>query len=46
MQSLSNEPCMARSTLIDVNPIELNYYPITVVLDKCNESFNADGDLL
>ena len=46
MQSLSNEPCMARSTPFDVNPIELNYYLITVVLDKCNESSNADDDLL
>ena len=24
--SLSNERCMARSTLIELNPIQLNYY--------------------
>ena len=23
--SLNNEPCMIRSTLIDLNPIEINY---------------------
>ena len=23
--SLNNEPCMIRSTLIDLNPVELNY---------------------
>ena len=42
--SLSNEPCMARPTLIDLNPTELNYYPFTISLDKCNESFNAVDD--
>ena len=24
--SLSNEPCVARPTLTDLNPLELNYY--------------------
>ena len=33
--SLNNEPCMARPTLIDLNPTELNYYPFTISLDKC-----------
>ena len=23
----SNEPCMARPTFTDLNPIQLNYYP-------------------
>ena len=24
-----------RPTLIDLNPVELNYYPFTISLDKC-----------
>ena len=32
--SLSNEPCIARSFLIDLNPIELNYYAFIISLDK------------
>ena len=39
--SLSNEPRMIRSTLIDLNPAELKYYPFMVSLDKCNGSCNA-----
>ena len=40
-----NEPCMTRRTLIDLNSIELNYYPFLISLDKCNGSYNADDDL-
>ena len=36
--SLNNEPCMTRSTNIDLNPVDLNYYPFTISLDKCNRS--------
>ena len=43
--SLSNESCMARPTVIDLNPIELNYYPFMISLDKCNEICNAIDDL-
>ena len=43
--SLSNEPCMTRYTLIDLNSIELNYYPFIISLDKCNSSCNAINDL-
>ena len=43
--SLRNEPCVARSTLIDLNLIDLNYYPFIVILDKCNGSCNAINDL-
>ena len=35
--SLNNEPCMIRPTLIDLNPVELNYYPFLISLDKCRE---------
>ena len=42
---LKNEPCMARPTFIDLNPIDLNYYPFRISLDKCNASCNAVDDL-
>ena len=38
--SLSNRPFMIRPTLIDLNPIEPNYYPSMISLDKCNGSCN------
>ena len=40
--SLKNEPC---ATLNDLNPIELNYYPFLISLDKRNGSCNAAFDL-
>ena len=43
--SLNNEPCMARPTLIDLNPTELNYYPFVISLDKCNEMCDVVDDL-
>ena len=43
--SLSNESCMVRPTVIDLNPIELNYYPFMISLYKCNEICNAIDDL-
>ena len=43
--SLNNELCMSRPNLIDLNPIELNYYPFMVSLDKCSGSCNAADDL-
>ena len=39
--SLNNEQCKTRSTLINLNPFELNYYPFMISLDKCNESCNT-----
>ena len=42
--SLNNKPCMTRPTVINLNPVELNYYPFMINLDKCGESCNAvDG---
>ena len=32
---------MIRSTLIDLNPIELNYYPFITSSDKCKGSCNV-----
>ena len=43
--SLTNEPCMVRRTLIDLNRIELNYYLFMISLDKCNGSYNTVDDL-
>ena len=43
--SLNNEPCMARSTFIDLNPVELKYYPFMISLDICSGSCNSVHDL-
>ena len=42
---LNNEPFIARPTLIDLNPVEINYYSIVISLDKCNGSCNVVDDL-
>ena len=39
--SLSNQTCVARPTLINLN----KYYPFNVTPDKCNRSFNDVDDL-
>ena len=31
---------MIRTTIIDLNPVELNYYSLMISLDKCNGSGN------
>ena len=38
---LNDEPCMVRSTLIDLNPFDLKYYPFMISLDKCTGSCNV-----
>ena len=43
--SLSNEPYMARPTVIHLNPIELNYDLFMISLDKCIGSCNVVDDL-
>ena len=42
---LSNEPCMTRPTLIDLNPIKLNCYLSIISPDKYNGSCNVVDDL-
>ena len=32
--SVNNEPFMIRPTLVDLNPVELKYYPFIISLDK------------
>ena len=39
--SLNDEPCIVRSTIIDLNPVELKCYPLIISLDKCNGSCNV-----
>ena len=38
---LNDEPCMIRPTLIDLNPVELKYYPYIISLNKCSWSCNV-----
>ena len=38
---LNDEPCMARPSLIDMNPVELKYYPFIISLNKCTGSCNV-----
>ena len=38
---LNDEPCMIRPTLIDMNPVELKYYPFMISLNKCTGSCNV-----
>ena len=43
--TLNNKLCMARPTLIDLNPVDLNYYAFMISSDKCNENCNVLDDL-
>ena len=38
---LNGEPCMVRPILINMNPVELKYYPFTISLNKCAGSCNV-----
>ena len=37
---LNDEPCMIRPSLIDMNPVELKYYPFMISLNKSTGSCN------
>ena len=39
-QFLNDEPCMIRPTFIDLNPVELKYYPFMFTLGKYSGSCN------
>ena len=41
----NNEPCLARPTLINLNPNEPHYYPLFLVLDRYNGNCNTFDDL-
>ena len=32
---------MVRPTIIDINPVELKYYPFKISLNKCTEGWNV-----
>ena len=38
---LNYKPCMARSTIINMNPVEFKYYPLMISLNKCTGSCNV-----
>ena len=44
-KALNNKVCMIRPTLIDLNPVEHNYYPFIISLNKGSGSCNAADDL-
>ena len=37
-QFLNDEPCMIRHTFINLNLVELKYYPFIIVLNECTGS--------
>ena len=39
--SLNNQPCIDRPTVINLNPVDLKYYPFVISLDKCRGSGNV-----
>ena len=39
--SLNDEPDMISPTLIDLNPVELKYFPFIISLNKCTGSCNV-----
>ena len=39
--SLNDDPFMVRPIVIDLNPVELKYYPFMISLDKCSGSCNV-----
>ena len=40
---LNDEPCVLTPAIIDVNSVEINYYPFMISLSKCIESCNASS---
>ena len=41
--SLNNQPCIARTVLIDLNPAEFHYYLFTVTLECWNKYIQYDN---
>ena len=42
---LNNERCLIRPTIIDLNPVELNYYLFAISLAKCSQNVSPVDDL-
>ena len=38
--SLNDAPCIVKTTLTDLNPVELKYYLFIISLDNINGSYN------
>ena len=38
---LNHEPCIVRPTLININPVELKYYPFVISINKRTGSCNV-----
>ena len=38
---LNDDPCMARPTVIDMNPVEHKNYPFMISVNKCTGSCNV-----
>ena len=43
--SLNNEPCLARTTVIEINPNKLHHFPFMFSLHSCKGSCNTFDDL-
>ena len=43
--SLNDKRCMVRPTDINLNHVELKYYPFLISLDECTVSFSSCNDL-
>ena len=43
--SLNNEPCLFRPILIDLDPVELDYYQFMISVDKCSGRCSSVDDL-
>ena len=41
---MNNQPCLVRLVLTDLNIDELNYYPPTISINRCNGSCNTIGN--
>ena len=44
--SLNNKPCLVSPTLIDLNPVDLKYYPFVISLGECSGGNNSVDDNL
>ena len=43
---MNNQPCMVKSTLIDLNHDEIHYYLFIISMNRCNGSCNTVDDPL
>ena len=41
MDLVNHEPCMVITSFIDLNPVDLKYYPFMINLDRCTGNCNV-----